>query len=579
MASSSRSSARRGDARFHRLAAIGVGVLLLAGVCTTTQGSTGSTEPPELSDFESALQDRAPGGRLVFAAEHEPTGFNGNTSRNATVATKNVTENLFFYAVKARPDSGIDFVGLEREPRLVSDQPQVIEWQLRRDAIWSDGSDITVADVQHYFEQVMLKDPARRSVDDPTGYVNDVASRVGYDQITRFTRMDDKTFQVEFDPPYGDYRGLWTDIPQARFMRAQPGGWDTGLNDSPGPSAGPYVFEEWNRGDSLVLVRNDRWWGSPKPTLDTIVFRFLPDAVSQVTALRNREVDLIYPQPQLDLVETIKSLPEVSHSIGFGPTFEHLTFNLRHELLADKAVRQAIAWGIDRDAIVAKLLKPFSPKAVQVDNSVVLLGQPGYEPHGAEYRSADPARARAALDRSGYVRGADGIYAKAGRRLSFRLATTADNDLRRQQAALMRNQLADVGIELRIETFSGGKLFGALADGDFDIANFAWAGGPFPVSAAKGVWETGSGSNFGGYSSPAFDRAAKRGARELDLSKQLELANAMDEALWDDLPVLPLYQKPTLLAVRNTFVNVSDNPTNEGPFWRAQAWGLRKKAS
>ena len=554
--------------------------MVLAGVCTAAQGSTRSRESNGLPSFVSDIEDRAPGGSLTYAAEQEPTGFNGNTSTGATTAVKNVTENLFFYAMKARPDSGVDYVGLEREPKVISSQPQLIEWELRREAIWSDGTPVTVADVQHYFEQVMLKDPAQVSTENANGYVNDVASRVGYDQITKFTRVDDKTFRAEFGPAYGDYRSLWTDIPQARFMRAQRGGWDTGLDDTPGPSAGPYLFKEWNKGESLVLVRNHQWWGSPKPTLDSIVFRFLPDTASQVTALRNNEVDMIYPQPQVDLVQEIRSLPGIRHSIGFGPTFEHLTFNLKHELLSDRAVRQAIAWGVDRNEIVDRLLKPFSSRAVRVDNSVVLVGQAGYEAHGAEYHSADPARARAALDSSGYVRGVDGIYEKGGRRLSLRLATTADNQLRAQQAELMRNQLSRVGIEVRIETVSARLFFGErLPGGDFDIANFAWAGGPFPISAAKQVWQTGSDSNYGGYSSPAFDRAAAEGAVELDRTDQLVLANAMDRALWEDLAVLPLYQKPTLLAVRDRFVNVTDNPTNEGPFWRAQVWGLRKKTS
>ncbi len=523
------------------------------------------------------MEERGDRGRLVYAAEQEPNGFNGSTSRNATIGVKNVTENIFFYAVKARPDSGVDYVGLEREPRPLPDRPQVIEWQIRKDAKWSDATPITVADIQYYFEQVMLKDPAKVSAGNPDGWANDVANRVGYDQITRFTRVDDKTFQAEFEPAYGDFRGMWTDIPQARFMQAQPGGWDTGLNDTPGPSAGPYLFKEWNKGESLVLVRNAEWWGSPKPTLDSIVFRFLPDAASSVAALRNQEVDMIYPQPQVDLVAEVRRLDGVRHSIGFGPTFEHLTFNLKHEQLGDKAVRQAIAWGVDRNRIVQALLRPFSAQAARVDNSVVLLGQRGYEAHGADYHSPNPARARAALEGAGYARGAGGYYEKAGRRLSFRLSTIGGNQLREQQAELMRSQLAEVGIEIRFETLTPRDFFGVhLPSGDFDIANFAWSGGPFPISAAKQVWSTGSGSNYGGYSSPAFDRAAERGARELDRERQLVLANEMDRALWDDLAVLPLYQKPTLLAVRNTFVNISDNPTNEGPFWNAQVWGVRK---
>lgn len=553
---------------------------LVAAACGGGNG-TGEDAGSDREDTrsEAKIEDRAPGGTLVYGADQEPTGFNGNTSKDNGTSVKNVIENLFFYAVKATPEFGLDYVGLEGEPEVISESPQTVEWVINKDAVWSDDTPVTTADIKYFFETMEAKDPAKVTEENPEGYIHDVASHVGYEQITKLEVVDDKTFRATFEPTYGDFRGLWFDIPQAKFMQSQPGGWDTGLDNNPGPSAGPYVFKEYNKGESLTLERNPKWWGKVKPTLDTLVFRFLPESTTQPDALRNNEVDFIYPQPQLDLVDQVKQLTDVRSEIGFGPIFEHLTFNFQNEFLKDLAVRKAIAHGVDRNAIVEALMKPFSNEASRLDNRVLMSNQEGYEANGREYQKPDQAKAEKALTDGGYTKGADGFYAKDGKKISVRLSTTAGNQLREQQGELIKAQLARVGIEIRIDNSPSKVLFGdRLPAGDFDIANFAWVGSVFPLSGAKQIFETGTDSNYGKYSNPEFDKLAKEAAAELDDEKQLDLANQEDVIMWKDLPNLPLYQKPTFLAVRNKFVNVRDNTTLEGPFWNSETFGLRKTA-
>ena len=77
-----------------------------------------------------------------------------------------------------------------------------------------------------------------------------------------------------------------------------------------------------------------------------MVFRFLPESTTQPAALQNNEVDLIYPQPQLDQVTQVKALPDVTSQINFGPTYEHFDFNFKNEHLGDLKVRQALATGL-----------------------------------------------------------------------------------------------------------------------------------------------------------------------------------------------------------------------------------------
>jgi peptide/nickel transport system substrate-binding protein len=221
-------------------------------------------------------------------------------------------------------------------------------------------------------------------------------------------------------------------------------------------------------------------------------------------------------------------------------------------------------------------MKPFSDDAERLDQVVYMTNQEQYEPMGEDYAERDVDGARQVLEDAGYTQGSGGVYEKDGQRLSFRLSTTAGNELREQQGELIQNHLREVGIDIRIDNIESTVLFGEwLPGGNFDIANFAWVGGVFPISGTKQIYETGSDSNYGNYTSEEFDQLAGEGVQALDEDEQADIGNQMAEVLATDLPVLPLYQKPTFLGIRDTFTGVEDNSTNEGPFWNSHVWGMR----
>jgi peptide/nickel transport system substrate-binding protein len=62
---------------------------------------------------------------------------------------------------------------------------------------------------------------------------------------------------------------------------------------------------------------------------------------------------------------------------------------------------------------------------------------------------------------------------------------------------------------------------------------------------------------------------------EFDANKAADLLNQIDQIITDDMATIPLYNKPTFLAFRNTFVNVSDNATQDGPFWNSSTWAQK----
>ncbi|HEV2928325.1 MAG TPA: ABC transporter family substrate-binding protein, partial [Propionibacteriaceae bacterium] len=373
------------------------------------------------------------------------------------------------------------------------------------------------------------------------------------------------------------WQSLFENVLPSHYVKAQKGGWNTGLDKNPEkiPSAGPFVVSSWEQSQSLTLARNDRYYG-PKAHLDSIVFRFLPESTTQPAALQNNEVDLIYPQPQLDLVAQVKALPDVTSELNIGLSFEHLDFNFKNEHLADGAVRKAIATGLNIGELVDRTVRQFTDEAQPLGNRIWLPGQPYYQDHFGQYGKADVAGAAKLLEDAGYAKGADGIYAKDGKKLSLRISTTAGNQLRETQEQLIQAQLKQVGIDIKIVNADNRKFFGEwLPQGNFDIANFGWVGNPFAISSSQDIYRSGGGSNYGQYESDKVDQLFRQAVREVDEAKSAELGNQIDQQLTADMATIPLYAKPTYLAVRSSFANVGDNATQEGPFWNSGLWAQK----
>jgi peptide/nickel transport system substrate-binding protein len=541
-------------------------VLVLVGGAACGSDHKKNSSANSTSTAAGTVKD---GGQIVFGADQEPTGFNIGTSKDNGTSVAVVIRNIWPSAYRVRPDFSLEPYLLDGPATVTSQNPFTVEWKIKAAANWSDGTPVTADDFEYYWQHC-----------NGTDKDDDCASTVGYDQITKIEKPDPKTVRTIFKAPFSDYESLFGNLPPSHIAKKTPGaaGWNTTFNDSPMLSAGPYMFDSWQKGSTLTLVRNDKWWG-PKPHLDKIVYRFLPESSSQPDALRNNEVNMIYPQPQLDQVNVVKGFAGVSSGVSFGPSFEHLTFNFKNSFLAVPEVRQAIAYGVDRQAIVTTLMKPFSDKASQLDNRVYVSTQKGYEAHGQDYLKVDVAKAQAGLEKAGFTKGKDGIYEKGGKRLTLRLSTTAGNKLREQQGVLIQAQMKTVGIDIRIDNSDSKTLFGTrLPKGDFDIANFGWVGTPFPASAARQIYESGSDSNYGKYTNKAVDDLMNKALAEVDLTKRTALLNQADTAMWTDLPNLPLYQKPTFLAFSDKYANIVDNTTTETPFWNVEEWGLKASA-
>jgi peptide/nickel transport system substrate-binding protein len=545
--------------RSARWVALVAGLAMIAAACGGGGNNNGNT-----SEGQAQIKD---GGTLNTAADQEQAGFNQNTSKDNLQALKNITTNVYPSVFLVHPDFTVKLdTALMDSADLTSQDPQTVVYKIKQNAVWSDGTPINADDFIYMWENCNGKKKGA-----------DCVSTTGYEDIKSVEGSDGgKTVTTVYSRPFADWQSLFADIIPSKYTKSTPGGWNTGLDKNPEkiPSGGPFVISNYTPGESLTLKRNDKYFG-PKAHLDSMVYRYLPESTTQPAALQNNEVDLIYPQPQIDQVQQVKTLADVTSQINFGLSFEHLDFNVKSEILADVNVRKAIATAINLDEVVTRTVKQFSDKAQPLGNRMWVNNQPEYQDHQGTYGKGDTAGAEKLLQAAGWAKGADGIYAKGGKKLSVRISTTAGNKLRETQEELVQSQLKKAGIDLQIKNADADTLFSKwLPQGNFDIANFAWVSTPF-FSGNQSIYSTGGGQNYGKFSDPKVDQLFKQALSELDRDKMVELSNQIDQLLYDGMATFPLYQKPTYLAYRNTFTGISDNASSQSPYWNANTWAAK----
>ena len=468
---------------------------------------------------------------------------------------------------------------------------QVITYKINPKAVWSDGQPITAKDFEFTWQIQKSADPAK-------GGCASLLTTVGYDQIASVEGSDnDKTVTVTMAKPFGDWKSLFGTpgvLPQHIMDKGSPKancdyitkGWKPA--DGVPVASGPYLMDKAGMDPSkkiMTLTRNPKWWGQPSK-LDRIIVQVIGnDPAVSVSALRNNEVQMIYPQPQLDLVKQIKSLePTVTSSTNFGLSFEHLDFNTLDKQLADKTVRQAFAYALNRPDIVAKTVAQFDGRAQVLNNRYFVNNQPGYQDNsGGLYNKQDIAKAQSLLEGDGYKKGADGIYAKNGQRLSFEIMTTQGNPLRANTIDVITQQLKPVGIEIKKflnpDIFAGKEKPRSLEGGQFQIALFAWVSSPF-ISGNQSIYQSPQGDNIGqNYTrggDPRVDKLFPEINAATDDKTAQDLGNQVDKLLWDNLYTIPLYQKPTFLAYNSNYTGFQENASLAGPLWNSTNIGLKQ---
>jgi peptide/nickel transport system substrate-binding protein len=517
------------------------------------------------------------GGAMTYTIEKLITGWNLNSANSNTFDFAEVLDGVlpqvFIPTPDLKPTLNPDLMVSAEQTKT---SPQTLVYKINPKAVWNDGVPVSADDFIYQWKT--------ENGTDCKACVS--ATNAGYNQIQSVTGSDGgKTVTVVMKTPYTDWKIMFGPMYPAHVAEAH-GGTSTpaGLAKSftyldktqPTYSAGPFVISKYVKDTSVTETPNPKWYGKTKPSLSRLVFRIITDQTQEVPALQNNEVQAIYPQPNADIVNQVKGLSDVQSFVNIhGLNWEHLDFNLKNPLLSDKVLRTALFTAVDRKQIIAKTVGQFASGIKPLGNHMYLPGQDGYKDNTSStgQGTGDLAKAKSMLTSAGYTGVGSALKNKAGKPVSIRCSFTAGNVLRQQTCQLVQTQLKALGVKVTPTPID--SLGDTLDSGDFDLILYAWTGAPFVFAGAQQIWVSTSGSDFGHDINKNVDNLLTQAATSTDPSKSKDLMDQADVSLTADAYVLPLFQKPTYIAVYKKYVNIRDDATSYGPPYNTQEWGIR----
>jgi peptide/nickel transport system substrate-binding protein len=466
-------------------------------------------------------------------------------------------------------------------------------------ATWEDGTPVTTKDVEFAFA-------VGSSPDTPT-------SKYFYEtQTQKIEVVDDSTYKYYFMPGYtsGTYflDGLIQPLPShvygeggSRPLTPAEMLADEEVNRDP-LAYGPFKLVEWVAGDHITLEKNPTYWRASEglPKLDTLIYRFIPDTNQLIAQLASGECDFGTQdaafEGSLPLIRQFEAEGLMIPQVVAGTVFEHLDFNTTpvdsykgaaatllasdgERLFAKKEFRQAIAYCLDRQAIVDGATNG----AAVVQHTYTSADHPLYAgDENITIYEFNADKGKEMLASLGWTdTDADGILDDGkGNKLAF-IHSTRTNALRQKVTQIVQGQLKEnCGIETTIELY-GGEYFADGPDGlvfgrQFDMGEFAWLTGVEPpctlyISSQLPSAELGWGnSNDVGFQNADFDAACNAATQALDEeTKAAEHAKA--QAIFTEyLPSLPLFARAKIVVTRPNVVGVVMDPTANSEFWNVE---------
>ncbi|MET0389843.1 MAG: peptide-binding protein [Polyangiales bacterium] len=449
------------------------------------------------------------GGELVVGVDVEPNSLNTLTSTD-WLAKRIVLQRIgqALVRVDANDDPRFRIVPALAERWEVSPDGRTYTFHLRAGVTWHDGQPFSASDVLATFDK--LRDPQ----------VDAAGTRSDFEELARYSAPDPATVVLEWKRPYFLVLDALADLPIqpahviAKLSPAQYNAAATNpLNRAP-IGTGPFKFVSWESQGKIVLERNPHYWGRPT-YLDRLVFRIVPDPGVRMQLAERGELDLLYRvKPDQWVGMNSAALREHWHRSRFYPAkYQWIGWNQQHPLLADVRVRRALTQLIDRPSIIDKLMHGL-PRATTChfywasaacDPALTPLP---YDPEAAA-QLLDSADVR---DHDG-----DGIRDRNGVPLRFGLLLPSSSRDATRIAALIKEDLARQGVEVRLEMVEWSALLQRVNEHTFDAVTMLWSGDARMDPTQ--IWHSRShkaGTNFIGYHNAEVDRLIEEARVTLD---------------------------------------------------------------
>jgi len=511
-----------------------IALFLLLAAC-------GGGKPESTAKGTAAPDVPAYGDAIVEGSIGDVSGF---LTAVTTDASSHEAAGYVFNGL-VRYDKNLKLEGELAESWEVSPDGKRITFHLRKGVRWHDGVPFTSDDVMFTYRRMI--DPRT-----PTAYGED------FRQVKRASAPDPHTFVVEYARAFAPALASWgMHVLPKHLLENYPDISKSPLNKKP-VGTGPYRFVEWKTGEKVVFDASPDYFEG-KPYISRVITRVIPDQATMFLELKAGGVDIMTLTPpqyvrQTETAEFAKSFNKYKYTAS---GYTYLGFRLSHPFFKDRRVRQAIAHAADKKALIDGVLLGLGQEAT----GPYKPGTWAYNPDVRKYPH-DPLLAKALLAEAGWTE-KDGGLVKDGQPFEFTVLTNAGNDARAKTAAILQQNLAEVGIRMKIRTVEWAAFINEFIDKrKFDAVILGWNITPDPDQFD--IWHSSKTGpkelNHVGFANPEVDRLLDEGRSTFDIEQRKKAYFRIQAILAEEQPYVFLYVPEALPVVSNRFRGIVPAP-------------------
>lgn len=498
--------------------------------------ATGAAAPSSLSDWEAgrlplgltAGEPRS-GGELVVALPFEPPSINPilHADRMAYLLAHHVYDRLV-------AEDPYDDPRYRLRPQLaerwsVSEDGRTYTFHLRPRVTFHDGHPLSADDVIATFEKLM--DPDTRAV----------SMRAYFAELESVEKIDTFTVRLRWKQPYFMALDVLDDLPilPAHVLRTMTGQQFNESSTNPllrhPLGTGPFKFVRWKSGESLLLARNEGYWGR-KAYVDRVRCLFVKDSVTALQMAARQDLDLLtVPEDQWPYTDVLRK--HYHRSAYFDASYSWIGWNRRRVYFADSRVRRALTLLTDRPRLAATLgrglLKPAACHFYWASAACEGLAPLPY----------DPEQADRLLDEAGWRDSdADGVRDRDGVPFRFTLLLPSGADPRVRFATMLQEQFRRHGIDMSLSLLDWSIYLDKLREHEFDAYLLRWTGDS--RSDPTDLWHSrsfDSGSNFVGFASAEADGLIEQARITRDEEARDRMFRRFGQLLLKEQPITFLF--------------------------------------
>jgi len=506
--------------------------------------AAGTPKPAASGSAAAASTEKATrGGTLTVAIDSNMKNL--DPLKSSLLVDRQVHYQIYDSLVQVGPD-------LKIAPDLAdswdTSDPKAIVFKLHPGVKFQDGTDFNATAVKFNIDRILASDTSPRK--------SEISSVASVDVV------DPLTVKVNLKAPFAPLLATLVDRAGMMVSPAAVQKYGDDLTTAPiGAGTGPFRFVEWKQDDHVTLERNPDYWktaanGDKLPYIDKLTYRIIVDENARLNNLKTGDVDIAQRPPSKDNA-AIKKDSSFVYKETPSLDFNGIELNSSSEPFNNKALRQAVAFAIDRDQILQTVgfgvgvvsNGPISPPMAAFD--------PSYKPY-----TRDIVKAKAKLTEGGKPSG-----------FTFNLIITGGSPATQQQGELLKDELKDAGITVNLVPEEFTKLVDDTAKHTFQAALLGWSGRIDPDGNTYNHFHTGGGNNDGQYSSAQVDSLLDQGRATYDTDKRTALYKQVNQVIVDDAPWIFINHG---LAIElhspkvKGFVNIADAIQRYATVWKAQ---------